>query len=299
MQGKIKAAIIGPGNIGTDLMYKIFRSGVLEMSVMIGVVESEGIKRARDLGVEISTEGIQYLEAHPEKADIIFDATTAKAHIGVNAPACEKMGKIIIDLTPAAIGKIVSPMVNMEAALSVKNVNLITCGGQATTPIIYAISQAVPLSYAEVVTAVASKSAGPGTRNNIDEYTSTTARAIVSLTRTERAKVMTVFNPAIPEVPMRNTIFAVPKGRFQLEAVQEAVANMAGRIREYVPGYELTLKPVIEHDVITTIVTIHGQGDFLPSYAGNLDIETSSAVKIGELYAHDLLKQRGGEASCQ
>ena len=293
MQNKIKAAIIGPGNIGTDLMYKIFRSDVLEMSVMIGVVESEGIKRARGLGVETSTEGIQYLVDHPEKADIVFDSTTAKAHIGVNAPACEKMGKIIIDLTPAAIGKIVTPMVNMEEALSVKNVNLITCGGQATTPIIHAISSVVPLEYAEVVTAVSSKSAGPGTRNNIDEYTSTTARAIVQLTNTERAKVMTVFNPAVPEVPMRNTIFGIPKGAFDLEEVQRSVIAMAEKIREYVPGYELTLKPVIEHDVITTIVTIHGQGDFLPPYAGNLDIETSSAIKIGELYAHDLLKKRG------
>lgn len=293
MQNKIKVAIIGPGNIGTDLMYKVFRSHVLEMSVMIGVMESEGIKRARGLGVETSVEGIQYLVDHPDMADIVFDATTAKAHTVVNAPACEAMGKIIIDLTPAAIGKIVTPMVNMEEALSVKNVNLITCGGQATTPIIHAISQVVPLEYAEVVTAVSSKSAGPGTRNNIDEYTSTTAKAIVRLTNTDRAKVMTIFNPAVPEVPMRNTIFAIPKGEFKLEEVQKAVVEMAARIREYVPGYELTLKPVIEHDVITTIVTIHGQGDFLPPYAGNLDIETSSAIKIGELFAHDLLKKRG------
>lgn len=293
MQNKIKVAIIGPGNIGTDLMYKVFRSHVLEMSVMIGVMESEGIKRARGLGVETSVEGIQYLVDHPDMADIVFDATTAKAHTGVNAPACEAMGKIIIDLTPAAIGKIVTPMVNMEEALSVKNVNLITCGGQATTPIIHAISQVVSLEYAEVVTAVSSKSAGPGTRNNIDEYTSTTAKAIVRLTNTDRAKVMTIFNPAVPEVPMRNTIFAIPKGEFKLEEVQKAVVEMAARIREYVPGYELTLKPVIEHDVITTIVTIHGQGDFLPPYAGNLDIETSSAIKIGELFAHNLLKKRG------
>lgn len=295
MQKKVKVAIIGPGNIGTDLMYKIFRSDVLEMSVMIGVVESEGILRARGLGVETSTEGIQYLIDHPEKADIVFDATTAKAHINYNAPACEKMGKVIIDLTPAAIGKIVTPMVNMNEALKVKNVNLITCGGQATTPIIYAISQVVPLEYAEVITAVASKSAGPGTRNNIDEYTSTTAKAIMQLTNTDRAKVMTVFNPAVPEVPMRNTIYGIPKGDYDIKEVEKVVVEMAEKIKEYVPGYKLTLKPIVEKDIITTIVTIEGQGDFLPPYAGNLDIETSSAVKIGELYARNILEKKEGE----
>ena len=203
---KAKVAIIGPGNIGTDLMYKVLRSEYLEMSIMIGIVDSEGIDRARKLGVETSLEGIACLGKAPEKADILFDATSARTHIEVNAPAAEKMGKIIIDLTPAAIGMIVSPMVNMGDALKVRNVNLITCGGQATTPIIYAISKAAPLEYAEVVTSVASKSAGPGTRNNIDEYTSTTAKAIMRLTDTERAKVMTILNPAIPEPPMRNTI---------------------------------------------------------------------------------------------
>jgi len=291
---KVKTAVIGPGNIGTDLMYKIFRSDLLEMSVMIGVMESDGIKRAQALGVETSVEGIAYLVKHPEKADIIFDATTAKAHSGTNAPAAEKMGKIIIDLTPAAIGKIVSPMVNMKDALAVRNVNLITCGGQATTPIVYAIASVVPLSYAEVITSVASKSAGPGTRFNIDEYTSTTAKAITQLTDTGRAKVMTIFNPAVPEVPMRNTIYAVPKGDYDINEVENSVVAMAARIKEYVPGYELALKPVLENGHITTMVTIVGQGDFLPPYAGNLDIETASAVKVGELFAKHILDNRGG-----
>lgn len=290
---KVKVAIVGPGNIGTDLMYKVFRSQYLEMSLMIGVVESEGIKRARDKGVETSTEGIDYLVRHPEKADIVFDATTAKAHINFNAPACEKMGKIIIDLTPAAIGKIVTPMVNIDEALKVKNVNLITCGGQATTPIIHAISRVVPLEYAEVVTSVASKSAGPGTRNNIDEYTQTTAKAILQLTDTERAKVMTVFNPAVPEPPMRNTIFGIPKGEYDIKEVAKSVEEMAKSIQGYVPGYELTLSPIIERDIITTIVSIYGQGDFLPPYAGNLDIETASAIKIGELYAQHMMEKGG------
>ncbi len=290
---KVKVAIVGPGNIGTDLMYKVFRSQYLEMSLVLGVVESEGIKRARSKGVEVSTEGINYLVQHPEKADIVFDATTAKAHINFNAPACEKMGKVIIDLTPAAIGKIVTPMVNIDEALKVKNVNLITCGGQATTPIIHAIARVVPLEYAEVVTSVASKSAGPGTRNNIDEYTQTTAKAILQLTDTDRAKVMTVFNPAVPEPPMRNTIFGIPKGKYDIKEVAESVEAMAKSIQEYVPGYELTLSPIIERDIITTIVSIYGQGDFLPPYAGNLDIETASAIKIGELYAQHMMEKGG------
>ncbi|MGI6672089.1 MAG: acetaldehyde dehydrogenase (acetylating) [Christensenellales bacterium] len=290
---KVKVAIVGPGNIGTDLMYKVFRSQYLEMSLMLGVVESEGIKRARSKGVEVSTEGINYLVQHPEKADIVFDATTAKAHINFNAPACEKMGKVIIDLTPAAIGKIVTPMVNIEEALKVKNVNLITCGGQATTPIIHAITRVVPLEYAEVITSVASKSAGPGTRNNIDEYTQTTAKAIMQLTNTDRAKVMTVFNPAVPEPPMRNTIFGIPKAKYDIKEVAESVEAMAKSMQEYIPGYELTLSPIIERDIITTIVSVYGQGDFLPPYAGNLDVETASAVKIGELYAQHMLEKGG------
>lgn len=293
---KVKVAIIGPGNIGTDLMYKVLRSKVLEMSVMIGVVESEGIKRAQAMGIETSIEGIDFLVKNPDKADIVFDATTAKAHANFNAPACEKMGKIIIDLTPAAIGSIVTPMVNMQEALAVRNVNLITCGGQATTPIIHAIASVVPLEYAEVVTAVASKSAGPGTRNNIDEYTQTTAKAILKLTDTERAKVMTVFNPAVPEPPMRNTIFAIPKGEYKIEDVAASVEKMAKSIQEYVPGFELTLRPIVERGIITTIVSIFGQGDFLPPYAGNLDIETASAIKIGELYARDILEKKGVSA---
>lgn len=290
--GKAKVAIIGPGNIGTDLMYKILRSNDLEMSVMIGVVESEGIKRAANLGVETSIEGIDYLLRNPEKADIIFDATTAKAHSEVNAPAAQKMNKFILDLTPAAIGTIVSPMVNMQDALGSHNVNLITCGGQATTPIIHAISRIAPLEYAEVITSVSSKSAGPGTRNNIDEYTSTTAKAIMQLTDTDRAKVMTIFNPAVPEVPMRNSIYAIPKGTYDLEKIRESVKKMVSSIQEYVPGYELTMAPIVEHEQIVCVVSVKGQGDFLPPYAGNLDIETASAVKIGELYAKNMAKNQ-------
>lgn len=295
MSTKIKVGIIGPGNIGTDLMYKIMRSPVLEMSVMIGIdPASEGLKRAANLGFATSAEGIDHLVHHPELADIVFDATTAKAHSMVNAPTLARLGKIAIDLTPAAVGKIATPMVNMKDCLNENNVNLITCGGQATTPIVWAIGQVVPVEYAEVVTTVASDSAGPGTRANIDEYTSTTAKALRIVAGADRAKVMTIFNPAKPQMPMRNTVFCIPKSRdFKIEDVRQAVVEMAARIKEYVPGYQLTVAPVIDRDVITTTVTIEGQGDFLPKYAGNLDIETSSAVKMAEMFAEKMLKERG------
>ena len=290
MSQKIKVAIIGPGNIGTDLMYKVMRSKNLEMSAMLGIVDSEGLKRAGDLGFITSTEGINFLEKNPEIADIVFDATTAKAHSDFNAPILERLGKIAIDLTPAAVGKMVSPMVNMEDALRVRNVNLITCGGQATTPIIYTIGKNVGIEYAEVITSVASKSAGPGTRKNIDEYTRTTARAVEKLTNAERCKVMTIFNPAVPEVPMRNTIYIVPKGEVDIEKIEKDVVQMVKNIQRYVPGYELTLSPKLEKGLIATTVSVNGAGDFLPPYAGNLDIETASAVEIAELYAEKMLK---------
>ncbi len=295
MQKRIKVGILGPGNIGTDLMYKVLRSPLLEMSVMIGIdPTSEGLNRARKEGVVASDQGIDFLVQNPDLAEIVIDATTARAHSEVNAPLLKKLGKIAIDLTPAAVGKMATPMVNMKDCLNEENVNLITCGGQATTPIVYAINQAVPVEYAEVITTVASDSAGPGTRNNIDEYTRTTANALMKLAGVGRAKVMTIFNPAIPQMPMRNTIFCIPKtSDFRIEAVIQAVQEMARKIQEYVPGYQLTVAPVIDRGIITTTVTIEGAGDFLPKYSGNLDIETASAVKMAEMFAEKLLKERG------
>ncbi len=295
MGKRIKVGIIGPGNIGTDLMYKVMRSPLLEMSVMIGIdPSSAGLKRAAGLGITTSSDGIEFLVQNPDMAEIVFDATTARAHAQVNAPTQARLGKIAIDMTPAAVCKIATPMVNMKDCLNEKNVNLITCGGQATTPIVYAINRVVPLSYAEVVTTVASDSAGPGTRANIDEYTQTTAKALRLLGGAERAKVMTIFNPAKPQMAMRNTVFGIPRHRdFRIEDVRASVEEMAAQIRTYVPGYELTVAPVIDRDVITTTVTVEGQGDFLPKYAGNLDIETASAVKMAEMFAEKLLRERG------
>lgn len=291
---KIKVAILGPGNIGTDLMYKVMRSNALEMGAMIGIdPESAGLKRAEKLGIPASAEGIDYLKNNPDCAEIVFDATTAKAHAKVHAPVLAEMGKIAIDLTPAAVGKIATPMVNMKDCLNENNVNLITCGGQATTPIVHAINQVVDVEYAEVVSTVASKSAGPGTRANIDEYCSTTSKALRDLGGADRSKVFTIFNPAVPEIPMRNTVFCIPKEDVDIEEVKKSVKKMVKGIQEYVPGYELTMEPIINNSVITTTVSVHGAGDFLPSYAGNLDMETSSALKMAEMFADKMLRERG------
>lgn len=291
---KIKVAILGPGNIGTDLMYKVMRSNVLEMGAMIGIdPESAGLKRAEKLGIPASAEGIDYLKNNPDCAEIVFDATTAKAHAKVHAPVLAEMGKIAIDLTPAAVGKIATPMVNMKDCLNENNVNLITCGGQATTPIVHAINKVVDVEYAEVVSTVASKSAGPGTRANIDEYCSTTSKALRDLGGADRSKVFTIFNPAVPEIPMRNTVFCIPKEDVDIEEVKKSVKEMVKGIQEYVPGYELTMEPIINNSVITTTVSVHGAGDFLPSYAGNLDMETSSALKMAEMFADKMLRERG------
>ncbi|SKC86123.1 acetaldehyde dehydrogenase (acetylating) [Maledivibacter halophilus] len=291
---KIKVVILGPGNIGTDLMYKVMRSNVLEMGAMIGIdPESAGLKRAEKLGIPASAEGIDYLKNNPDCAEIVFDATTAKAHAKVHAPVLAEMGKIAIDLTPAAVGKIATPMVNMKDCLNENNVNLITCGGQATTPIVHAINQVVDVEYAEVVSTVASKSAGPGTRANIDEYCSTTSKALRDLGGADRSKVFTIFNPAVPEIPMRNTVFCIPKEDVDIEEVKKSVKKMVKGIQEYVPGYELTMEPIINNSVITTTVSVHGAGDFLPSYAGNLDMETSSALKMAEMFADKMLRERG------
>ena len=289
MSQKLKVAIIGPGNIGTDLMFKVMRSEYLEMSAMLGVVESEGLKRARDLGFITSTDGIGYLEQHPEIADIVFDATMAALHRDVHAPLLAKLGKFAVDLTPAAVGVSVSPVVNPEEGLQGNNVNMITCVGQAATAVLHAITQVVPVSYAEVVAQTASKSDGPATRKNIDEFTYTTQRALCRLGGAKSARVFSVINPCKPECNMRNTVMVIPEGDYDIHAVEESVRKMVARVQEYIPGYALTLPPVANNGIITTIITVTGAGDFLPTYAGNLDMETASGVRMAELYAQKVL----------
>lgn len=290
MGKKLKVAIIGPGKIGCDLMHKVMRSNYLEMSVMIGRKESNGIMHARELGFNTSIEGIQYIVDHSDCADIVFDATMASLHKDVHAPILAKLGKYAVDLTPAAVGVCVSPVVNPEEGLNSNNVNMITCVGQASTAALYAITRIVPVSYCEVIAQTASKSDGPATRKNIDEFTYTTQNALCKLGGAKAARVFSVINPCKPECHMRNTIMCIPEKEFDINAVRASVEMTVKRVQEYIPGYTLTMPPVFEDGIITTIITVTGSGDFLPSYAGNLDMETASGVRMAELYAKKVLE---------
>ncbi|RHW39476.1 acetaldehyde dehydrogenase (acetylating) [Lysinibacillus yapensis] len=286
---KLKVAIIGSGNIGTDLMYKIERCDHLEMSVMVGIdPQSEGLARAKDRGYLIIENGIDGLLEHPEKFDIVFDATTAKAH-KEHTEKVEALGKRMIDLTPAAIGPYVIPAANLSQHLEKSNVNMVTCGGQATIPIVYAINEVVPLDYAEIVATVASKSAGPGTRANIDEFTQTTANAIERIGGAKKGKAIIILNPAVPPIMMRDTIHVLTSEPGHEEAITEAIYAMVKKVQEYVPGYHLKNRPIIDGNRVTVTVEIEGAGDFFPPYSGNLDIMTAAAAKVAEEMAKSLV----------
>ena len=285
---KTAVAILGSGNIGTDLMYKLKRSSLLRPVLMAGIVpDSEGLARARQEGLATTAEGIDGLLKQEQTFEIVFDATTASAH-KTHAPLLRDARKIAIDLTPAAVGPYVIPLVNLDEHIGASNVNLVSCGGQATVPLVSALDEVAPVEYAEIVATIASKSAGPGTRQNIDEFTDTTARGLEKIGHAARGKAIIVLNPAEPPILMRNTVHGV------LAEVDEAkilrsVESMVERIQQYVPGYRLRAKPLIQ-DVsnderkkkVTLFVEVEGAGDFLPKYAGNLDIMTSAAVKVGE-----------------
>ena len=281
-------AILGSGNIGTDLLYKLKRSPSLKPTVMAGIVpDSEGLARARNEGLTTTAEGIEGLLRHKDLFDIVFEATTASAHVR-HAPLLKRAGKIAIDLTPAAVGPYVIPLVNLDAHLGEPNVNLVSCGGQATVPFVHAMREVAPVEYAEIVATIASKSAGPGTRQNIDEFTYTTARGLEKIGGALRGKAIIVLNPAEPAVLMRNTIYGL-LDNCDAEKIRNSVEAMVLRVREYVPGFRLVAKPLVE-DVpngkqqkkVTLFVEVEGAGDYLPKYAGNLDIMTASAVKVGE-----------------
>ena len=284
----IRAAILGSGNIGTDLMYKLKRSKTLRPVIMAGIIpESEGLARARQEGLAITTEGIDGLLKQADSFDIVFDATTASAH-KKHAPLLREANKIAIDLTPAAIGPYVVPLVNLDEHVGATNVNLVSCGGQATVPLVHALKQVAPVEYAEIVATIASKSAGPGTRQNIDEFTETTARGLEKIGRAARGKAIIVLNPAEPPILMRNTVHGVMDNA-DAGKILASIEAMVQRIQQYVPGYRLRAKPLIQnHDnggrkkKVTLFVEVEGAGDFLPKYAGNLDIMTSAAVKVGE-----------------
>ncbi len=297
---KVKVAILGSGNIGTDLMYKLLKQpGSMELVMLAGIdPQSEGLARARSLGVGASHAGIDAILEAPE-IRIVFDATSAKAHVR-HAKALRETGRIAIDLTPAARGPYVVPPVNLGEHLDAPNVNLITCGGQATIPLVYAVRRVTPVRYAEMVSTVASRSAGPGTRQNIDEFTFTTARGLEVIGGAAQGKAIIILNPAEPPILMRNTVYVAPSGAFDEEAVIDSVEQMVAEVQQYVPGYRLKNRPVIERretpwgkqPVVIMLLEVEGAGDFLPPYAGNLDIMTASARRVGELFAQRLLSQK-------
>ncbi|PAQ16147.1 acetaldehyde dehydrogenase (acetylating) [Bacillaceae bacterium SAOS 7] len=285
---RCKVGIIGSGNIGTDLMYKIERSHYLQMSVMVGIDPgSEGLKRARERGYETIDSGIDGLLERPELVDIVFDATTAKAH-RVHSEKLIALGKKVVDLTPAAIGPFTVPPVNLQAHLSEANVNMVTCGGQATIPIVAAIGQAVPVDYAEIVATVASKSAGPGTRANIDEFTRTTSKAIEQVGGAKKGKAIIILNPAEPPIIMRDTIHALVAEEGREAEIIASIEQMVETVQQYVPGYRMRGKPQIEGKKVTVFIEVEGAGDFFPPYSGNLDIMTAAAAKVGDEIAKQL-----------
>lgn len=286
---KVKAAILGSGNIGTDLMYKLERSDYVEMSVMVGIDEqSEGLRRAKERGYITLATGIDGLVEMPEAFDIVFDATTAYAH-QEHTEKVEALGKKVIDLTPAAIGPFVVPAANLTEHIAQTNVNMVTCGGQATIPIVYAINEVVPLDYAEIVATVSSASAGPGTRANIDEFTRTTAKAIEVVGGAKKGKAIIILNPAEPPIIMRDTVHVLTAEARHDEAIINAVHEMVEKVQQYVPGYRLKTEPVIEGNKVSVTLEVEGAGDFFPSYSGNLDIMTAAAAKVGDELAKSLV----------
>lgn len=287
--GTATAAIVGSGNIGTDLLHKLVRSPHIEPRWMVGIdPDSAGLRRAADLGVTVSAEGVDWLLDN-HRPDLVFEATSAGVH-RANAPRYAEAGIRAIDLTPAAVGPYVVPPVNLDQHLDAPNLNLITCGGQATIPVVHAVSRVVPVEYAEIVASVASVSAGPGTRANIDEFTRTTSTGIEVLGGARRGKAIIVLNPADPPVIMRDTIFCAIPDDADTDAIAASVERMAAEIAEYVPGYRLLAEPQFDPPSAATggtarvaiFVEVEGAGDFLPPYSGNLDIMTAAAVRVAE-----------------
>lgn len=290
MSQKLSVAILGPGNIGTDLMYKVLRSRNLHLAMMVGVIpESEGLARAAGLGIETSAAGIDSILARPD-IDLVFDATGAKHHLR-HAPLLKAAGKVAIDLTPAAVGPYVVPAVNMGEHFDSPNINLITCGGQATVPMVAAVNRVVPVKYAEIVATIASKSAGPGTRQNIDEFTVTTAKGLKVVGGAREAKAIIVLNPAEPPIIMRNTVYCLADGRFDPQAVISSIGAMVKVVQEYVPGYRLRMPPLVDGEKVTVMIEVEGAGDYLPAYSGNLDIITAAAAGVAERLAERRLNK--------
>jgi acetaldehyde dehydrogenase (acetylating) len=290
---KVKVAVLGSGNIGTDLMVKLGRSELLELTAVIGIdPQSDGLRRARELGYAGVDTGIDgFLADSTLEADIVFDATSAKAHL-YNAKVLKEAGIKVIDMTPAAVGPYVCAAVNIDQHLDKDNINLITCGGQATIPMVHAVNRVAPVEYAEIVATIASLSAGPGTRANIDELTETTSLAISKVGGAKKGKAIMILNPAEPPIMMRDTVYTlVEEGKMDEEAIRKSIDEMAKVVQSYVPGYRLRTEPIFEGNKVTIFLEVEGAGDYLPKYAGNLDIMTSAGVKIAEAFAKKLLQK--------
>ncbi len=290
---KVKCALIGPGNIGTDLLAKLQRSAVLEPVWMVGIdPNSDGLKRAREMGIKTTAEGVDGLLPHvlADGVQIAFDATSAYVH-AENSRKLNALGVMMIDLTPAAIGPFCVPPVNLKQHVGRRemNVNMVTCGGQATIPIVAAVSRVQPVAYGEIVATVASRSVGPGTRQNIDEFTRTTAGAVEKVGGAKQGKAIIVINPAEPPMIMRDTVHCLTETAPDQVAITKSIHDMIREVQKYVPGYKLVNGPVFDGNRVSVFMEVEGLGDYLPKYAGNLDIMTAAAARTAEMFAEEIL----------